>query len=118
MRFLDLGEVCYSAEVRLNGKKVGLRLWKPYVFDLSPALRPGRNHLEVRVVNTLANAINADGIWETWQQFPFECYYERRQRGYEVESLPSGLYGPVTLLAEKIDSAVISGCENKFLNQS
>ncbi len=95
--FLDLGEVKYSAEVRLNGKKLGIRTYAPYVFDISEAVQPGVNRLEVRVVNTLANAILADGVWEQWQKLPFEGPYENRQQNYEKESLDSGLYGPVTL---------------------
>ena len=100
VRFLDLGDVRYSAEVRLNGRKLGLRLWAPYVFDLAPALREGTNRLEVRVVNTLANAVNADGVWEMWHKLPHECPYERMQRKFEQDSLSGGLFGPVTLRAE------------------
>ena len=33
--FLDLGKVCYAAQVWVNGKSVGAKLWGPYVFDVS-----------------------------------------------------------------------------------
>ena len=98
MRFLDLGMVKYSARVRLNGKDLGVAVNSPYIFDLAPALKEnGKNLLEVEVVNTLANAILADGVFEKWQKLPLECPYERKQRQFEVESLDSGLYGPVCI---------------------
>ena len=102
MRFLDLGMVKYSARVRLNGKDLGVAVNSPYIFDLAPALKEnGRNLLEVEVVNTLANAILADGVFEKWQKLPLECPYERKQRQFEIESLDSGLYGPVCIKAKK-----------------
>ncbi|WIX88729.1 glycosylhydrolase-like jelly roll fold domain-containing protein [Amycolatopsis sp. DG1A-15b] len=68
---LDLGEVHEVAEVEINGKPAGSRLWPPYRLDVTAALRPGRTKLRVRVTNTGANA-----------------------RG---EALTSGLLGPVRL---------------------
>lgn len=32
---LDLGEVFYTAEVYINGKAVGKRVWKPFRFDIT-----------------------------------------------------------------------------------
>jgi len=51
---LDLGRVRGTAEVAVNGQGVGVRVWSPYRFDLTDAVRPGVNHLEVTVFNTLA----------------------------------------------------------------
>ena len=53
---LDLGKVCYAAEVWVNGKPVGARLWGPYVFDISQAVRPGNNEIHVRVANLINNS--------------------------------------------------------------
>ena len=103
-KFLDLGEVKYSAAVKLNGKKLGIRTYAPYVFDISEAVRPGVNKLEVQVVNTLANAILADGVWEKWLKLPFVGPYEDRHQRFERESLASGLFGPVTLKKQQSGS--------------
>ena len=52
---LDLGKVEVMAEVKLNGKDLGI-LWKvPYQVDVTTALHPGENHLELRVVNLWIN---------------------------------------------------------------
>jgi hypothetical protein len=56
---LDLGSVRGIAEVWLNGQNVGTRLWSPYEFDLSGAIRVGDNTLEILVLNTLAPYLEA-----------------------------------------------------------
>ncbi len=94
-KFLDLGRVCYAAQVTLNGVDLGTRLSPPYVFPLGNALKATQNKLEITVVNTPANAIAATGVLEKWQQRPFENPYEMRERYFERESLESGLFGPV-----------------------
>jgi hypothetical protein len=71
-RFVDLGHVGDIAEVSINGGRLGVRAWAPYVFPLGDALRCGANSIAVRVTNSAANA-----------------YYGRQ--------LPSGLLGPVRL---------------------
>jgi len=54
--FLDLGKVCHVAEVWVNGKQVGERLWGPYVYDVSKAIRSGKNEIRVRVANLINNS--------------------------------------------------------------
>jgi hypothetical protein len=46
-------------EVHVNGAPAGVRLWDPYVVELTDHLRPGTNELAISVTNTLANLINA-----------------------------------------------------------
>ena len=53
--FLDLGEVGDIAEVLLNGQQVGVCAWAPYVLRIDPHYQAGRNQLEVRVTNSIAN---------------------------------------------------------------
>ena len=53
---LDLGEVCSSAEVLVNGKSAGVRIAPPYRFDITDFLKKdGENELRIEVYNTLAN---------------------------------------------------------------
>ncbi|MDD4868988.1 MAG: glycosyl hydrolase [Kiritimatiellae bacterium] len=75
---LDLGGVVATAEVHLNGKKVGVRVAPPWRVDVTGFLKRGDNKLEVLVYNTLANH---------YQTIP------SRYRGVPT----SGLLGPVTL---------------------
>ncbi len=76
--WLDLGRVVASAEVTVNGRKVGVCTAPPWRMDVSGSLKPGENRFEVLVLNTLANH---------YLTIP------TRYRG----SLESGLIGPVRL---------------------
>ena len=53
---LDLGQVCHVAEVWVNGKNCGARLWGPHAFAVGEALRPGRNEIRVRIGNLINNS--------------------------------------------------------------
>ena len=48
---LDLGRVCHLAQVWVNGRDVGSRLWPPFEFDITDAVRPGQNEVRIRVGN-------------------------------------------------------------------
>lgn len=57
---LDLGVVKDLAEVSLNGKALGV-VWKPpFRVDVTDALRPGANRLEIKVTNAWTNRIVGD----------------------------------------------------------
>ncbi len=75
---LDLGAVGETAEVFLNGKPVGVRLFPPYRFALTDAVRDGENELEILVTNTLGFRIH-----EEFSKF--------------LLLPPSGLLGPITV---------------------
>lgn len=101
--FLDLGKVNYIAAATLNGIALGVRIAPPYCFDVTGILHPGKNRLQIRVTNTLANTIAPDEIWKKWQQeLTFVSPFERLSRWFEQESLPSGLFGPVTVKAPQM----------------
>ena len=53
---LDLGEVYYTAEVSINGKAVGKRIWKPFRFDITDYVQSGENVLEIRLKASDYNA--------------------------------------------------------------
>ena len=58
--WLDLGDVQVIAEVKLNGKDLGI-LWKPpFRLNATAALKPGRNELEIRVTNLWPNRMIGD----------------------------------------------------------
>ncbi len=47
-------------EVEVNGRPAGVRLWDPYVVDVTDLVHAGQNEFTFRVSNTLANLLNAD----------------------------------------------------------
>ena len=58
--YLDLGRVEVMAEPKLNGQSLGT-LWKPpYRLDVTAAVKPGVNALEVKVVNLWINRMIGD----------------------------------------------------------
>ena len=64
---LDLGRVQVIAEVRLNGKDLGI-LWKaPFRVNVTDAAKAGDNELEVRVTNLWPNRLIGD------EQYPDDC---------------------------------------------
>jgi hypothetical protein len=117
---LDLGKVAVMAEVKLNGRDLGI-LWKPpYRVDVTAALEAGENQLEVKVVNLWINRLigdeqlpddsqrNADGTLKAWPQWvnegkpsPTGRYTFTSWRLWKKNDapVPSGLLGPVKLEA-------------------
>jgi hypothetical protein len=72
--FLDLGRVKNVAEVRLNGKNLGV-LWKPpFRVEVTGTLVAGPNRLEVRVTNLWPNRLIGD------QQEPDDCVWAPEER--------------------------------------
>lgn len=94
---LDLGEVNAIAKVVFNGKDLGV-IWKPpYRFEVSEALKLGKNTLEVTVVHTWHNRIIGDV-----QPGATPTVFISRKLGKATDALqPSGLLGPVTLETTK-----------------
>ncbi len=94
---LDLGEVKEIAEITVNGQAVGGILWKtPFKADITTALRPGKNRLEIKVTNLWPNRLIGDQQSPDAPRYTFTVY-----RPYRKDSplLASGLLGPVTLSA-------------------
>ncbi len=58
--FLDLGRVEVMADVKLNGKPLGLRWKSPFRWDITEPARAGENRLEVAVVNLWPNRLVGD----------------------------------------------------------
>ena len=79
IKALDLGKVIATAELSINGKKVGVRVAPPWQLDVSGLLVVGENTIEVTVYNTLSN------------------HYQTIHNLYRGEPT-SGLLGPVRLM--------------------
>jgi hypothetical protein len=92
---LDLGAVKEVAEVSVNGKPVGGILWKPpFEADVTSALNPGSNHIEVKVTNLWPNRIIGDRQANATKKYAWLDYKPFRA---DTPLLESGLLGPVKL---------------------
>jgi hypothetical protein len=101
---LDLGRVCNSARVRLNGKALGTLIMQPYQMDLNE-LKPAGNVLEVEVTNLGANRIrDMDRRKVPWKIFHDINVVNINYKPFDASSWPvfdSGLIGPVVLRGHK-----------------
>ncbi len=96
-QFLDLGVVKNIAEVKLNGKNLGIVWTSPWRVDISEAIKETGNVLEIEVINLWPNRLIGDAALPKEQR--------RTNTNIEFKSdaplLPSGLLGPVTIHAKQ-----------------
>jgi hypothetical protein len=97
---LDLGKVCQSARVKLNGHNLGTLITPPFRV-VAGTLRPRDNRLEVEVTNVSANRIrDLDRRGVRWKNFYDINFVGMDYRPFDASKWPltdSGLLGPVTL---------------------
>jgi hypothetical protein len=106
---LDLGKVCESARVTLNGKSLGTLFCPPFRVSVGEHLKAGRNTLVVEVTNLAANRIaDMDRRKVNWKYFydaNLATHPDAKQRGMlDASKWPlfdSGLLGPVQLVPVK-----------------
>jgi hypothetical protein len=95
---LDLGDVANLAEVSVNGKSLGI-VWKtPYKLDVTTALHPGDNLLEIRVANLWVNRLIGDAQPNATTKYTFTA---RNPYKANTPLVPAGLLGPVRLLRQE-----------------
>ncbi len=95
---LDMGGVRELAEVRVNGKSCGVAWTPPFRADITGAVKPGQNALEIDVVNFWPNRIIGDQSLRPEKRFTKTNIRTLTERTPLMES---GLLGPVRLLMEK-----------------
>jgi len=108
---LDLGQVCESAVVILNDKKVASLISAPYSCIISQKMLRESNQLKIVVSNLMANRIaNLDKQTSSWKKFynvnfPAGLAENRAAEGLFTaknwQPEESGLIGPVTITPVK-----------------
>ena len=94
---LDLGKLKNLAEVKLNGKELGV-LWKPpFHADITGAVKPGNNKLEIRITNLWPNRLIGDSKLPREKRLT-KTNVKKFDKGRH-KPLHSGLFGPVRILA-------------------
>jgi hypothetical protein len=93
--WLELGSVANLAEVKVNGISCGIAWTAPYRVEITKALKPGENLLEIHVTNTWANRMIGD------RTLPEDQRITKTTAPYRLEGKPlleAGLLGPVRLV--------------------
>ncbi|MFC7492823.1 MULTISPECIES: glycosyl hydrolase [unclassified Nocardioides] len=94
---LDLGQLCESARVRVNGEDVGTAWAIPYRVRVGDAIRPGANVLELEVTNLAANRFRALAL-RGELELPHFMSWRSRAEPQDWDVMPSGALGPVRLV--------------------
>jgi len=108
---LDLGKVCQSARIRLNGQDLGTLLIPPFRVLLD-TLKARDNVLDIEITNTSANRIrDLDRRQIKWQNFHDINFVNIDYKKFDASKWPiakSGLLGPVKLTPVSSKSSVKS----------
>jgi hypothetical protein len=96
--FLDLGNVRELAEVKVNGKSCGIVWCPPWRVDVTDAVKPGENKLQIEVVNFWPNRIIGDASLPEAQRL---TRTNIRKLTAKTPLEEAGLLGPVKLLEAK-----------------
>jgi hypothetical protein len=91
--FLDLGKVCFTAELYINNVFAGKRIFAPYLLDITKFLKSGTNTIEVRITPGQLN----DYIGKAKRG---DAKY-RQFKGKEDQVMSAGLLGPVVIRPQK-----------------
>ncbi len=102
---LDLGKVCETARVTLNGKSLGTLWCWPFQVHVPAGMLRARSTLTIEVTNLAANRIaDLDRRGVSWKAFHEINFVNRDYKAFDASKWPlrdSGLIGPVTLAAMK-----------------
>ncbi|WPX08333.1 glycosyl hydrolase [Anaerocellum danielii] len=98
--FLYCPNVKYSAKVWLNQKYLGARAFSPFMWDITEAIKTGRNELVIEVQNTLAAGLL--GTQEKLEKLRKEAeknFYLSISLKFDLEMVQSGLLPPVAIVS-------------------
>lgn len=117
--WLDLGQVNDLAEVWINGQLAGTAWKPPYRIEISRFAQPGHNRLEIKAVNLWVNRLIGDVQPGTTQKITFTqadgkvnpntpaaeaANQLRMPYAADAPLRPSGLLGPVTVVAVSLSA--------------
>lgn len=114
---LDLGTVKNVAQVKVNDRDCGVVWTAPWRAEITDAVRPSANDLEIEVANLWPNRLIGDAAIpeqsrstktnvRTYDSLISNTWYRRicgarTKSGQPAFLLPSGLLGPVRLLVTR-----------------
>ena len=92
--FLNLGNVDELADVRLNGRQVGIVWTPPFRLNVTRYVHPGNNRLSVAVTNLWVNRLIGDAQPGTKEKYTFTILPTYQP---DAPLRRSGLLGPVSV---------------------
>jgi hypothetical protein len=96
--WLDLGDVRELAEVKVNGQSCGIVWTPPFRVDITGAVKPGENKVEIDVVNFWPNRVIGDAGLPADRRL---TQTNIRNLKANTPLMESGLLGPVRILAQQ-----------------
>ena len=98
---IELGDVCETAEVWINGKMLGTVWCLPFEIDIPTGILKEENEIKIKVRNLSANHIR----YMDQQKVPWKKFYDINMVDIEYkpfdasgwQAVPSGLLGPITI---------------------
>ncbi len=106
---LDLGQVFVCAQVRLNGQDLGVLWRQPFQVEITQAVKPGENTLEITVANLWPNRLIGDQTLPAGERIAQTTWNPYTK---DTPLLKSGLLGPVSyerVTAERLVHGVAGG---------
>ena len=85
-----------TPEVFLNGKSLGVRVMKPYRYEIPAELLCENNQLQIRVSNTPGNQHQYTKTFDKYKPWQLSAY-KGAQDTFDRDTLDSGLFGPVIM---------------------
>ena len=105
---LDLGMVKTCAEVHVNGKLAGVRLARPFQFEITDFVREGENEIQIKVVNTLANHMSS---------YPTKFVYKGKNSFRDIPDSVRTRSSYPAVLADQTISGLLGPVELRFLSK-
>ncbi|NOT90274.1 glycosyl hydrolase [Ferruginibacter sp.] len=92
---LKFDTICNIATIKINGIDCGTLWTAPYQLDISKAIKPGENKIEIAVTNTWHNCLIGDNLLPSDKRMTFTTAPFRLK---DKPLLPAGLIGEVKIV--------------------
>ena len=95
---ITFDSICNIATIKINGIDCGTLWTAPYQLDITKAIKPGENKIEIEVTNTWRNRLKGDEFLPDGQRTTF---YNSPYNLSKKPLLPSGIMGNVKIMIRK-----------------
>lgn len=93
--YITFDSICNIATIKINGIDCGTLWTAPYQLDITKAIKPGENKIEIEVTNTWRNRLKGDELLPAAQRTTF---YNSPYNLSRKPLLPAGIIGDVKII--------------------